>query len=738
MKRLMKKCLCLMLGIIVGGISLGGCQKEQDIAEEQQCVTGRYVEKEVQLPEDIKDKSIFQIDTDQEGSLVLYTTPINQEEQGIYVYTKEDDGVWEETTLEWLKDIVIGEWFLDKKIWNTEEGQYFYNIIGREGRLYDSLLKTVDGIDREEMLLEGLRSDEAGEEIDRGLDIEDVEILKNGNLLIIANGTMTIYEPMNYKVVEKVEYEREAPANEMCFTPTEKGYFFLQGFNDNGNPTEVSYFGDTGVLEGSVSIIPPKVMSTHVATVSGDGATILGNSDGIHYLAKGAKLWETVVEGNRTALGQPSLYPQELIEGKSGEYYILYGTDNNTSKVMHYAYDPEVLAVPNTELTIYALNDNFTIRQAISQFSRDNPNVKVTFRIMMQDGSSDNAGDYIKVLNTEMLAGKGPDILVLDGLPVTDYIEKGALLDLSDVMIPMVEGGELLGNIIKASTDEDGIYAVPTRYILPIFYGEKDVILEAENLEGLTRLSERQVGKSVMGEITYNDLFRKLLLMELEKVMDEKGQIKEAEMTKLLTTVKKIGDNINCLTSYGDLGQESSIFDLTSKTDLAFAYTAGGYAAAFGMAVVDYIGEDFIVYDKSFVPYGEIGINVSTTEPTLAKEFVKTVMGVECQGYDFYEGFPVSVGALEKWEKEGDAFYQAGIDIKNADGTYSPLQVTYPKDAYMEKLAESCRMVNRKKREDNKLIGMIQEECKTFFEGKITAEAATTAIINRTKMYLAE
>ena len=42
--------------------------------------------------------------------------------------------------------------------------------------------------------------------------------------------------------------------------------------------------------------------------------------------------------------------------------------------------------------------------------------------------------DALKTLNTEIAAGNGPDVILLDGLPVESYIEKGLLEDISDVI----------------------------------------------------------------------------------------------------------------------------------------------------------------------------------------------------------------------------------------------------------------------------------------------------------------
>lgn len=41
--------------------------------------------------------------------------------------------------------------------------------------------------------------------------------------------------------------------------------------------------------------------------------------------------------------------------------------------------------------------------------------------------------DAIKTLNTEIKANKGPDIFILDNLPMDSYISQGYLEDISDI-----------------------------------------------------------------------------------------------------------------------------------------------------------------------------------------------------------------------------------------------------------------------------------------------------------------
>lgn len=87
--------------------------------------------------------------------------------------------------------------------------------------------------------------------------------------------------------------------------------------------------------------------------------------------------------------------------------------------------------------------------------------------------SGDNgltAEDAVKALNTEIMAGKGPDVLCLDGLPLDSYLSKGMLADLSDTLKAAEEKEEFFNNITRAFEKDGKIYAIPTRFRTPFLW----------------------------------------------------------------------------------------------------------------------------------------------------------------------------------------------------------------------------------------------------------------------------
>ena len=76
-------------------------------------------------------------------------------------------------------------------------------------------------------------------------------------------------------------------------------------------------------------------------------------------------------------------------------------------------------------------------------FQKEHPEIRIEIQDGMTGKDGVTATDAIKNLNTEIMAGEGPDVMLLDGLLEEDYIEKGMLEDISGI----VESAGILENI---------------------------------------------------------------------------------------------------------------------------------------------------------------------------------------------------------------------------------------------------------------------------------------------------
>lgn len=162
------------------------------------------------------------------------------------------------------------------------------------------------------------------------------------------------------------------------------------------------------------------------------------------------------MEGSMYTFGSP-LAAVRGFTALPGNTFALAVQTEEGGRVLHYVFDETVSAVPDKEVRVYALNDSPTVRAAITNFQQENPDVRVNFEVGTSGGAS--AEDALRTLNTELVAGKGPDVLILDGMPLQSFIDKGVLAELSQV----ISADGLIPQVVDPMRTDGKLYAVPTR-----------------------------------------------------------------------------------------------------------------------------------------------------------------------------------------------------------------------------------------------------------------------------------
>lgn len=101
--------------------------------------------------------------------------------------------------------------------------------------------------------------------------------------------------------------------------------------------------------------------------------------------------------------------------------------------------------------------------------------------------------DAVKRLNTQVLAGEGPDILLLDGLPAETYMEKGMLKDIRPILEGLPEEEALFANVVDSFTDGDGaVYTMPMCIRVPLLVGDREQIAGMNDLERIAAKMENR------------------------------------------------------------------------------------------------------------------------------------------------------------------------------------------------------------------------------------------------------
>lgn len=131
----------------------------------------------------------------------------------------------------------------------------------------------------------------------------------------------------------------------------------------------------------------------------------------------------------------------------------------------------DVNSVSNTQgrtLRIFSLYEDYSLRITVETFKAMNEDIEVEYEYLFEETATQTAiNDAVHRINTEIMNGTGPDVLYTIGLPVRTYLQKGVLLDLSEI----IDTSDFYPTFAQPLT-EGGTFLVPLGAQLPVVIGK--------------------------------------------------------------------------------------------------------------------------------------------------------------------------------------------------------------------------------------------------------------------------
>ncbi|MCL2808381.1 MAG: hypothetical protein FWD27_09595 [Coriobacteriia bacterium] len=212
------------------------------------------------------------------------------------------------------------------------------------------------------------------------------------------------------------------------------------------------------------------------------------------YCAYGKGVYEYIPQSDQY---ENLIYFAELMLGGGDPPLMGFAVDKEkTSYLVYYSMSLMTMAFdgfrlePNTSdaksVSVYTLHPHSLLNSAILKYQASNPGVRWTVEVGIDGENAQTPEDAIKLLNVRLLAGEGPDLILLDGLPIDSYIDKRVLADLSSVF----ESGDdiqksFFPNIVNTYSQGGIIHALPTSFSFYAAQGAKSFIDYASDVETL-------------------------------------------------------------------------------------------------------------------------------------------------------------------------------------------------------------------------------------------------------------
>lgn len=485
----------------------------------------------------------------------------------------------------------------------------------------------------------------------------------------------------------------------------------------------------------------------------------LGCEEGLFCYQPGEKEAVRLIDGDMSYFGKVDI--RILGMSKVGEetYLVLF----SDGKLRFFDCSGEGKQNYSHRLKVYSLQKNDAVRAAVENFRVEYPDVYVKYETGMVEGNSMTQQDALKNLNADLMAGNGPDVLIMDGLNVEAYREKGMLLDLAPLLEEVSGEISLLKNVTESQRLADGrIYVIPTRFQMPILEGKKEDLEKVGNLAELAELTKKIRERMPEGAITETYGARETLELlamtsafswikddilqedKVEEFLIQTKRIYEAEIAgmeeetrlKILESAKKFNGvemenwTLGVLCKDNLFGKDEGIL-----TGVVSEMHGSGLVSAYlndreNMTIKVMPGQE----GSYLFPAVQVGISSKTKERETAEAFVKTMLGKKAQQYDTEEGMAVNEDALDRMFEVVSGHYSYSVDGANGKAE----ELGFPSDEGMTLFKELARNTKCALPPDKQIMKAVSEYGAKVLEDQLSLEEGMSEIHKNVSIYLAE
>lgn len=445
-----------------------------------------------------------------------------------------------------------------------------------------------------------------------------------------------------------------------------------------------------------------------------------------------------------SALTQDASNLDLITEIQNHLWLAYYDSGDGKAHLNQYSEEKSSVTI-DTQLTLYTLKNDSSVQKVIAAYENKHPNVKITVQNGVSGEDGVTTSDAIKLLNTNMLAGDGPDLILLDGLPVNDYVEKNMLIDLNGVLDSVTENSEMFDSVARTYQSGDAVYAIPGRFAMMFAGGTES--LDDTDLEEIQNLFNYEQNDSYKGDLyshmatilyrTYfdsDDITSDKIAQFYENLQMLNSQCDEAftkstgmELYQLLKSqsleVEDMGDTARMYA-----GADRMLGYILSTEDLQIIY---------GNANTDNpIQTKLLTKDEKllYVPMHVFGISATSRNQEAAEDFLKYYLSEDGQKTDSSAGITVNRSSLMSQLESMDNLEMS----LSEDDNHVSLVIDSLNDAQAAEVLAVLDEAAKATDDNDTVFEILMEQVVNYLDGSSELEQAAADAYQKINLYLAE
>lgn len=319
------------------------------------------------------------------------------------------------------------------------------------------------------------------------------------------------------------------------------------------------------------------------------------------------------------------------------------------------------------------LNDD--LKDMMINFNKQNEEYRICFIDYSVYNTDENYMAGVEQLNNDIISGKIPDIIDMNGLDLDTYASKGILADLGKYMEEdeSFDRSKYLENIFEACSYKGKLLSIIPSFSVSSYAGKKEIFGDVVTLtmEQLDQIRAKYPDAEVFQETTRSTLLNSFCSSGIKNYIDYDNatcNFDNPEFYRFLELVKSLPEEIN----YDDYSEEywrlyenafrdnrallSSVY-FGDYRQIVYQYNRfGGPISFVGLPVNEGCG-------SSIQPGMEIAVSANSPFAKVGWDFLKYVISEENQDLFVSWQFPILRSSLDKLAKKALENDDGGIII---------------------------------------------------------------------------
>lgn len=406
---------------------------------------------------------------------------------------------------------------------------------------------------------------------------------------------------------------------------------------------------------------------------------------------------------------------------------------------------------------------NGWLDQAEQSYERANPDIDIVIKEYlttpdrapgqaMHIGGNVNPAEletYRNTMNTELMSGKGPDLISVSNLNYGQYADKQLLANLGEFMKndPDFSDQNYFSNVLNAAKHEGKLVAMPVVFSIQTLtsgLAPSDLQVDEANwtwndlLNKGMEVVDKDSTFGVMGAMPPSSLLSKMVLSQFDHYVDQtakQAKFDSPEFIKLLNDMREMYGNGLLSEDYNKLIENRDIF----RDETFYAPAMLYHALQSDRQILNLPSsgdENGLVFTSNTM----LAINDKSAVKQEAWEFLKYLLSEEMQSHPAqFMVFPVNKAALtpvltNQLKNSMRQTQPMGGDKQSEPNT----DEAGINEETMQQLIQFVEKPGRFLDSDPRLMSIIEEESGAFFASQKSAEEVAATIQNRTQLYLNE